>query len=367
MMGIIIIISRICIGIILIITAITIIATKPEHQYHPPGQLRTLIIVVIKLRPGRHLAYQWIGQLVNLVFHKFYLRDNCNLILEVGEIQQISIVVAYVDEYQLDTDRCSAFHMNHKPACAFAHTHALAYNFLVFIDEEMKEVATESRNPSTSDTEYTTSDNNYQEVIVHAMISCSSCDSRRDKYYGECEQSPPPPKPCPKSSNSHFCSIIRETEISGTRPEILGDVGVLSIRSTPVRNWYITYRLRFFGVSRYGRFQPFVRLYIRDKLIEMQIQTDTRKYIYVHTRMNINLRTPVRFARDCADKYIEEDCVVKNITAARKTTYCIRTCDTDGCNAQGLEMRGGSSKLNIFTYLVFGLALLLNIQQLAFV
>ncbi|XP_052832696.1 uncharacterized protein LOC106875693 [Octopus bimaculoides] len=128
--------------------------------------------------------------------------------------------------------------------------------------------------------------------VVHAMISCSSCDSRRDKYYGECEQSPPPPKPCPKSSNSHFCSIIRETEISGT---------------------------------------------------------------------------PVRFARDCADKYIEEDCVVKNITAARKTTYCIRTCDTDGCNAQGLEMRGGSSKLNIFTYLVFGLALLLNIQQLAFV
>ncbi|CAI9723963.1 Hypothetical predicted protein [Octopus vulgaris] len=104
---------------------------------------------------------------------------------------------------------------------------------------------------------------------VQGMIQCSRCDSRRDKYYGECEQSPPPPTPCPKNSNSLYCSIVRETDLGG-----------------------------------------------------MQL----------------------RFARDCISMYVEEKCIVKNVTASRKKTSCIRTCDVDGCNGEGLKLRGGSSQ-----------------------
>ncbi|XP_036358658.1 uncharacterized protein LOC118763348 [Octopus sinensis] len=50
--------------------------------------------------------------------------------------------------------------------------------------------------------------------LIHAALLCSRCDSRGDRYYGECEQSPPTPSPCPEN-NANFCSIVRETNDNG--------------------------------------------------------------------------------------------------------------------------------------------------------
>lgn len=50
---------------------------------------------------------------------------------------------------------------------------------------------------------------------AQAAILCSRCDSRKDNYYGECEQYPPGPTPCPENSESMFCSIVREIDSKG--------------------------------------------------------------------------------------------------------------------------------------------------------
>lgn len=50
---------------------------------------------------------------------------------------------------------------------------------------------------------------------VQSIILCSRCDSRKDTYYGECEQNPPVPAPCPEDSDSMYCSIVRETDFDG--------------------------------------------------------------------------------------------------------------------------------------------------------
>lgn len=54
-------------------------------------------------------------------------------------------------------------------------------------------------------------------LLIHAQaaILCSRCDSRKDNYYGECEQYPPGPTPCPENSESMFCSIVREIDSKG--------------------------------------------------------------------------------------------------------------------------------------------------------
>ncbi|GAB1598378.1 Hypothetical predicted protein, partial [Argonauta hians] len=106
---------------------------------------------------------------------------------------------------------------------------------------------------------------------VQAIIQCSRCDSRRDTFYRECEQSPPTPTPCPKNSNSRYCSIVRETDSYGNQ---------------------------------------------------------------------------LRFERDCISIDEGEKCVETNISANRKKTHCIRTCDFDGCNGQGLKLPGGSEQLS---------------------
>ena len=50
---------------------------------------------------------------------------------------------------------------------------------------------------------------------AQAAILCSRCDSRKDNYYGECEQYPPDPTPCPENSKSMYCSIVREIDFDG--------------------------------------------------------------------------------------------------------------------------------------------------------
>ncbi|CAI9740553.1 Hypothetical predicted protein [Octopus vulgaris] len=50
---------------------------------------------------------------------------------------------------------------------------------------------------------------------VFGVLLCSRCDSRKDSFYKECEQTPPAPSPCPQHSHSLYCSIVRETDPNG--------------------------------------------------------------------------------------------------------------------------------------------------------
>lgn len=79
---------------------------------------------------------------------------------------------------------------------------------------------------------------------VQSVILCSRCDSRKDNYYGECEQSPPTPTPCPENSDSMYCSIVRETDFDGIQLLFARDCATSYLEEKCVVRNHTTNRLK---------------------------------------------------------------------------------------------------------------------------
>lgn len=79
---------------------------------------------------------------------------------------------------------------------------------------------------------------------VHSNILCSRCDSRKDNFYGECEQSPPSPTPCPIDSDAMYCSIVRETDFDGIQLLFARDCATSYLEEKCIVQNHTTHRLK---------------------------------------------------------------------------------------------------------------------------